>query len=164
MGNTTTRAAAWTAAIIASLAVLAGGATAAGTPLVSTARNAGLKETVLVNHEGRTLYHLSVERSGRFICTNTTCLSFWHPLVVPKGTKPVGSVPLGTVKRPDGRFQVTYKGEPLYSFVEDTKSGDAKGEGFKDVGVWHAATVGATAAPATTATTTTNSGGYSYGR
>jgi len=164
MDTITMRAAAWTAAVLASLAVLAGGASAAGTPLVSTARNAGLKETVLVNSEGRTLYHLSVERAGHFICSNKTCLSFWHPLVVPKGTKPVGQVPLGTVRRPDGRMQVTYKGEPLYSFVEDTKSGDAKGEGFKDVGVWHAATVGAMAATTTSATTTTSSGGYGYGR
>jgi hypothetical protein len=34
---------------------------------------------------------------------------------------------------------VTYKGKPLYTFAGDQKAGDAKGEGFKDVGVWHAA-------------------------
>lgn len=164
MGNTTTRAAAWTAAVLVSLAVLAGGATAAGTPVVSTAHNARLNATVLVNRSGRTLYHLSVERRGHFICTNTTCLSFWHPLLVAKGTKPTGRVPLGTVVRPGGGIQVTYKGEPLYSFTGDAKSGDAKGEGFKDVGVWHAATVGATAPATTTATTATTSGGYGYGR
>jgi len=161
MGNITTRAAAWTVAVLVSPAVLAGGATAAGTPLVSTAHNAQLKATVLVNRQGRTLYHLSVERQGHFICTDGTCLSVWHPLLVPKGTKPVGRVPLGTVKRPDGSLQVTYKGGPLYTFAGDTNRGDAKGEGFKDVGVWHAATVGA---PAATTTTTTTSGGYTYGR
>lgn len=158
MGNTTTRAAAWTAAALVSLAVLAGGATAAGTPVVSTAHNARLKATVLVNRSGHTLYHLSVERSGRFICTNMPCLSFWHPLLVPKGTKPAGRVQLGTVRRPDGSLQVAYKGEPLYSFTGDTKRGDAKGEGFKDVGVWHAATVGAAAA------SSPSSGGYTYSR
>src|SRR5207249_3383017 len=107
MGTTTTRAAAWTATVLVSLAVLAGGATAAGSPLVSTAHNARLKATVLVNRSGRTLYHLSVERSGHFICTNSTCLSLWHPLLVSKGTKPTGRVPLGTVRRPEGKMQVT---------------------------------------------------------
>lgn len=161
MGNTATRAAAWTAAVLASLVMLAGGASAAGPPLVSTAHNARLKATVLVNRSGRTLYHLSVEHRGHFICTNNTCLSLWHPLVVPKGTKPTGRVPLGTVMRPDGKMQVTYKGEPLYTFVEDTKRGDVKGQGFRDVGVWQAATVGASAA---TPTTTTTTPGYTYGR
>jgi hypothetical protein len=50
--------------------------------------------------------------------------------------------------------------------VQDTKRGDVKGEGFKDVGVWHAATVGAAAATTPTTTTTastTTTGGYGYG-
>jgi predicted lipoprotein with Yx(FWY)xxD motif len=64
------------------------------------------------------------------------------------------------VRRPDGRRQVTYKGGPLYTFSGDSRRSDAKGEGFKDVGVWHAATVGASAPPP--ATTTTGGGGY-YG-
>ena len=162
MGNTATRAAAWTAAVLASLAVLAGGAVAAGAPLVSTAHNAKLNETVLVNRSGHTLYHLSVERKGHFICTNSTCVSLWHPLIVPKGMKPTGRVPLGTVMRPNGQMQVTYKGEPLYSFVEDAKRGDVKGEGFRDVGVWHAASPAPAAA--STTTTTTTPGGYTYGR
>ena len=49
--------------------------------------------------------------------------------------------------------------------MQDTKRGDVKGEGFKDVGVWHAATVGAAATTTATTTTaaTTTSGGYGYG-
>ena len=93
---------------------------------------------VLANLRGRTLYSLSVEKHGKFICT-AGCLSIWHPLVVPKGVRPTGPVTLGTVKRPDGRTQVTYRGRPLYRFANDTKTGEANGEGFKDVGTWHAA-------------------------
>jgi predicted lipoprotein with Yx(FWY)xxD motif len=128
--------------------------------VVSTAKNATLGKTVLVNLKGRTLYSLSVERKGKFICTDKTCLSFWHPLVVKAGVAPTGAKSLATVRRPDGRRQVTYRGGPLYTFSGDQRRGDAKGEGFKDVGVWHAATVGASAPPA--ATTTTTGGGY-YG-
>jgi predicted lipoprotein with Yx(FWY)xxD motif len=107
--------------------------------VVKTAKNAKLGKTILVGLNGHTLYHLSVERNGKFICTDKTCLSLWHPLVVRKGVKPAGTSRLGTVKRPDGRRQVTYRGGPLYFFVQDKKRGDVKGEGFKDVGTWHAA-------------------------
>ena len=157
MSTTMTRAAAWTGALALALAgLLAGVAGAAGRPLVTTAQNAHLHAKILVDRSGRTLYHLSVERKGHFICINTTCLSFWHPLLVPKGTKPAGTVALGTVRRPNGTLQVAYKGEPLYTFVQDMKRGDTKGEGFKDVGVWHAATVGAAAS----STSGSGSGGY----
>jgi predicted lipoprotein with Yx(FWY)xxD motif len=124
------------AALLAARAAEAG--TTVRSPLVSAAKNASLSKTVLVNRRGLTLYSLSVERRGRFICTNQACLSFWTPLVVSKGTKPTGIAGLGTIKRPDGGVQVTYRGGPLYTFYLDRKRGDVGGEGFKDVGTWHA--------------------------
>jgi len=151
--------------ISAACLVVATAASAASGLLVRTAQDAHLSTTVLVDRHGHTLYDLSVERKGRFICTTSTCLSFWHPLVVAKGTKPTGQVPLSTIKRPDGRIQVAYKGAPLYTFVQDVKVGDVKGEGFKDVGVWHAASTDATAkaAPAAPTGTTFDNGGYGGG-
>jgi predicted lipoprotein with Yx(FWY)xxD motif len=111
------------------------------------APNAALKEVILTNTKGLTLYSLSIEKHGRFICT-FACTSTWHPLVVPAGVKPTGPVPLGTVKRPDdGHTQVTFKGRPLYVFSGDHKKGQANGEGFKDVGTWHAAKVESLSAP-----------------
>jgi predicted lipoprotein with Yx(FWY)xxD motif len=107
--------------------------------VVKTAQVKGKK--TLVNAGGLTLYRLSAERQGRFICTSKFCLSLWKPLVVPAGTKPTGVRSLGAVRRPDGRRQVTYKGGPLYTFVQDRKPGDASGDGFKDVGVWHPAVI-----------------------
>jgi predicted lipoprotein with Yx(FWY)xxD motif len=107
--------------------------------VVRVMKNAKLGKQILVNKHGRTLYHLSGERPGKFICTDKTCLSFWHPLVVAHGVKPMGATGLATTRRPDGRTQVTFKGGPLYTFVGDKKVGDVKGEGIKDVGVWHAA-------------------------
>jgi len=132
--------AALAAALVAALLVapLAEAAPARARPLVSTARNADLGKTVLVSSKGLTLYSLSVERHGKFICTDSECLSFWTPLTVKKGTKPTGLAGLATIKRPDGRTQVTYRGGPLYTFYLDRARGDDGGEGFKDVGVWHA--------------------------
>lgn len=67
--------------------------------------------------------------------------AIWHPLKIAGGVKPTGPGPvkLGTIKRPDGGIQVTYKGLPLYTFTEDKRPGQIKGQGVKDVGTWHAA-------------------------
>jgi predicted lipoprotein with Yx(FWY)xxD motif len=102
--------------------------------------------SVLANLRGRTLYSLSVEKHGRFICV-AKCLSAWHPLVVPRKVKPKGPVKLGTVKRPSGQIQVTFRGRPLYVFAGDAKKGETNGEGIKDVGTWHAARRRAPSAP-----------------
>lgn len=133
-------------AIVAAIAVLAAAAlfsslAAASTTkrVVKEAHSSSLGSTVLTANNGLTLYSLSVEKNGKFICTGS-CLQAWHPLVVAAGVKPAGPVALGTVKRPDGRRQVTFEGRPLYTFDSDSKKGEASGEGIKDVGTWHAAT------------------------
>jgi predicted lipoprotein with Yx(FWY)xxD motif len=136
--------------------------------LVRTASNSTLGGTVLVNSKGLTLYRLSGEQAGKFICTSSGCLQTWHPLTVPAGSKPTGSVgSLGVVKRPDGTEQVTYKGLPLYTFAQDTAPGQAKGQGFKDVGTWAAVTTGAAKASSSSAASSTpaapaSGGGYAY--
>ena len=129
---------------------------AAQKPVVKVMANAKLHKSILVTRKGLTLYSLSAEKHGRFICVGG-CLSVWTPLVVPRGTKPAGAVKLATIKRPDGRTQVTYRGLPLYTFNDDKKPGDAKGNGFRDVGIWGVATTTG-AAPASAPP----SGGY-YG-
>jgi predicted lipoprotein with Yx(FWY)xxD motif len=105
-----------------------------------------------------TLYHLSIERKGHFICTDSTCLSIWKPLVVAKSVTPTGAKSLSVVKRPDGRRQVAYKGGPLYTFVQDRKPGDTKGNGFRDVGVWRVVTVAGS-----TSSQPSSGGGGGYG-
>jgi predicted lipoprotein with Yx(FWY)xxD motif len=133
-------AVALTLMLVALLIPAAAGAQRPGMTVAKKADNATLGKTVLTTTKGRTLYSLSAETKGRFICTGS-CLSIWHPLVVKAGVKPIGPVMLGTIERPDGRTQVTYRGRPLYRFAGDTKSGEANGEGIKDVGTWHAASV-----------------------
>ena len=116
--------------------------------------------TILVDSRGMTLYRLSAEQNGRFICTTSACTGIWHPLTLSTGATTGGDVgSLGTVNRPDGTTQVTYKGAPLYTFAEDRKSGETKGQGFKDVGTWGVIVVGANSAPATTGTSPEPSSG-----
>jgi predicted lipoprotein with Yx(FWY)xxD motif len=115
--------------------------------VVKTASNS--LGTILVDSQGMTLYHLSGEVNGKFICTSSACVGVWHPLIAPAGGAPSGEgVSLGTVKRPEGTMQVTYKGTPLYTFTGDQQAGETKGQGIKDVGTWSAVETGSGSAPA----------------
>ncbi len=149
------------AGLVAAVALAAGcgsssatgsnGGGGSGNTTVRSSHSAQLGASVLVNDKGMTLYTLSAERGGRFICTKSSkipggsasCLSLWIPLKVAKGSTPNGAAQLGTITRPDdGATQVTWHGRPLYTFADDKAPGDASGNGFKDVGVWKAATQG----------------------
>jgi predicted lipoprotein with Yx(FWY)xxD motif len=110
--------------------------------------------TILVDSQGMTLYHLSGEQGGKFICTGS-CLAVWHPLTVPAGRQPSGEVgSLGTVKRPEGTVQVTYKGTPLYTFAQDKQTGETNGQGIKDVGTWSVITTSSSSTPAASTSST----------
>jgi predicted lipoprotein with Yx(FWY)xxD motif len=143
-----------------------GGGGGSANTTVQSANSSQLGTSVLVNNKHMTLYTLSAEQGGRFICTSSamvpggsaSCLSLWHPLTVAKGSMPTGAAQLGTVTRPDnGATQVTWHGRPLYTFTGDKGPGDASGNGFKDVGVWKAATLGASSS-----SSSSGGGGYGY--
>lgn len=134
--------------------------------LVRSASNSKLGGTVLVNAKGLTLYRLSGEHAGKFICTTSACVGVWHPLTVASGSKPSGNISsLGVIKRPNGTEQVTYRGMPLYTFSHDTAPGQANGQGFKDVGTWMAVKTSGSAKSTTSAKSSSSSssgGGGSY--
>ncbi len=83
--------------------------------------------TMLATVKGKSLY--TAPSSG---CTGG-CLGIWPPLYVAKGKTPAGVTGLGTVSVMVGKrtkFQVTYMGKPLYSFVDDSgTSVDGNGVG-----------------------------------
>jgi predicted lipoprotein with Yx(FWY)xxD motif len=70
-----------------------------------------------------TLYRDTNDPPNTPTCTGG-CASVWPPLVLPAGdTTPRGAkgvTGLGTVKIAGGLLQVTYNGEPLYTFVSDS--------------------------------------------
>jgi predicted lipoprotein with Yx(FWY)xxD motif len=127
-------------ALVTGLAVAVGVANAALVSVHST-QNTALGK-ILVSASGRTLYHNSFEKQNLIKCTGA-CAAEWPPLVIAAGAKPVagagiaGSM-LGTLKRSDGKVQVTYGGKPLYLYSGDKKAGDVKGQGAG--GIWHALT------------------------
>ena len=124
-------------ALFAVSATTALGATGAAT--VKSSSNAKLG-SILVNARGLTLYRFTKDRNGASACTGG-CAAAWPPLLVSGSAKPVAGAgitasKLGTMKRSDGTMQVTYGGAPLYRYAEDTKPGQAKGQG--EGGVWFA--------------------------
>jgi len=105
-------------------------------------RTAGSLGKVLANPGSRTLYRLSPETNSSLLCKSSTCLGIWKPLTVAsKSTKvnlPTGiSGTVSFVKR-GSRWQVSLSRHPLYTFVSDSRAGQANGDGIKSFGgTWH---------------------------
>jgi predicted lipoprotein with Yx(FWY)xxD motif len=92
---------------------------------------------ILVSPKGLTLYHLTAEKGKKILCTGQ-CAQFWPPLLIKKGAKPTAgpgltAKKLGTIRRPDGHYQVTYYGVALYMFAGDKKPGQVNGEGVEKI-------------------------------
>lgn len=118
-------------AVVAAAGVVAVGATAASTPTVKVMKTASLGK-LLATSSGLTLYHYTDEKGGKIDCKGA-CAKLWPPLLVTSGAKPtlgpgLSAAKVGTVKRPDGKTQVTYNGYALYRYAPDKKAGDVKGQ------------------------------------
>lgn len=117
---------------------------------------------VLVTVKGMTLYHYTADKKGKVACTGS-CAQLWRPLVLePRMRQPLGGTGvsgLGVVKDPDGKLQVTYHGEPLYTYVGDHRPGTANGEGLFHK--WFAVQVGKKSTTAA-GTTSKSAGGSSW--
>lgn len=161
------------AIFVASAALLALGVAAAvavTAPILKSAHNPSLHTTIVVDAKGRTLYHLSSERAGTTACSGV-CAKFWIPVLATKGKRVLGkgvvASKVGTVKRSDGKLQLTYNHYALYRYYLDKKAGQASGEGFvTSTGRWYAiATTGKlvkpkSPPPQSTTTNTTTTPGY----
>lgn len=92
----------------------------------------------LTAFNGMTVYTYSKDTAGVSNCSGQ-CATNWPPYTVPSAADVhVSSVfkaaDVGTITRADGTLQVTYKGNPLYFYVKDTKPGDTTGSNVG--GVW----------------------------
>ena len=114
-------------------AIAASGSAARSTTVATAPSGLG---RILVDGRGRTLYLFEKDRRGMSACSGL-CTVYWPPLLtsgkalVSKGAK---RSLLASVRRSDGRRQVTYAGHPLYFFSGDAKRGQTNGEGLTDFG------------------------------
>jgi len=139
---------------------LAGSAKSSSTTLAVHSSKFG---RILVDSQGRSLYMFQRDTRGKSMCYGA-CASNWPPLIASAklraGSGAKASL-LGTTKRKDGRRQVTYKGHPLYRFIQDTKPGQTNGEGLNFFGgEWNLVSP---AGAKVTAAASSGSGGGRYG-
>lgn len=92
----------------------------------------------ITDNNGRAIYIFLNDTNGVSACEGN-CLVNWPPVLVPAAdsmpTLPEGmdAALLGTIERPDGTFQLTFNGWPLYYFVGDTGEGMTTGQAQGEV-------------------------------
>lgn len=90
----------------------------------------------LVDQDGMALYYTKddVPRSGTSSCGDT-CIVYWPPFHTGQIVLPMGlsTFDFGTIYREDGLAQTTYKGWPLYYYINDYNPGDTRGHGMYDL-------------------------------
>jgi predicted lipoprotein with Yx(FWY)xxD motif len=89
----------------------------------------------LTDTEGKTLYWFKNDEPGKSSCSGP-CIQNWpiyyrETVAAPEG---VAQEDFGTITREDGEKQTTFRGYPLYYWVNDKEAGDTTGNGVK--GVW----------------------------
>ncbi|KPU61857.1 secreted repeat of unknown function family protein [Pseudomonas fluorescens] len=100
--------------------------------LAFAAEPAMMKDGMMVDHKGMTVYTYDKDAGGKSMC-NGECAEYWPPMMAPAGAKPEGK--WSTIKRDDGKMQWAFDGKPLYTYMKDKKPGDMAGDNMKNV--WH---------------------------
>lgn len=89
----------------------------------------------LADAKGMTLYYFTLDTDGQSACYGP-CEKAW-PVFYAKDitvSSDLDASDFGTIVRTDGTKETTYKGWPLYHWVNDKSPGDMSGEGVH--GVW----------------------------
>ena len=151
------------AAALAGIAALAAAAAVASPPKAKVLMRTNPVGSALVEVRGHTLYLFTVDRVKTSSCYGA-CAAAWPPFLT--SAKPVAGAGvkqalLGTLKRRDGKLQVTYAGHALYFFAQDAKAGEVTGQGTNST--WYALRASGkritTQPPGTTTPASTGDGG-----
>ena len=119
---------------------------------VNTSTKAGIG-TYLVDGNGHTLYWTTLDSVGQSNVTGNV-LANWPIFYVANivSASPLVASDFGSITRADGNKQTTYKGRPVYYYINDQAAGDTHGQGIN--GVWFAVDPSASGPTATTTSTT----------
>jgi predicted lipoprotein with Yx(FWY)xxD motif len=91
---------------------------------------------ILFDGKGRALYAFTRDTKGRSLCAGA-CAAAWPPFLVRSRPKPGADVVgrlIGTIRRADGKLQVTYGGRPLYYYVGDRQPGQVLCQNVEEFG------------------------------
>jgi predicted lipoprotein with Yx(FWY)xxD motif len=126
------------AGLIAALLVVSLSAPSTSSPGASVGvADSGLGK-LLVDRRRLTLYVYTHDTPNTSVCTEA-CARVWPPATIsgkPTAAPGLSTAKLRAVKRADNTRQLVYNGHPLYTFSEDTRSGQMGGEGF--LNSWYA--------------------------
>jgi len=122
-----------TATVAAHVAAPVLGLTAGlGSEIAPAARIASASGKYWVDAKGMTLYTFDKDTvAGKSMC-NDKCATEWPPLLAAAGATASGEWTV--VTRSDGSKMWAFKGQPLYTFLDDKAPGDVTGnnkDGFK---------------------------------
>ena len=87
---------------------------------------------VMTTPTGMTLYTFDKDAAGKSNCDGE-CAQYWPPLIANPGSIPAGYMTM--ITRSDGQMQWAAHGSPLYTYVDDKKPGDVKGNNYHNN--WH---------------------------
>jgi len=128
-------------AVAASSSAFAGARHEAKGATVQTRNIKGLG-TVLVNSRGLTLYMFKPDKQKKVTCKGS-CAVTWPPLKLKAGQKATAGgaarkALLGSDPNPGGGKVVTYNRWPLYTYIVDSKPGQATGQALNlNGGLWY---------------------------
>jgi predicted lipoprotein with Yx(FWY)xxD motif len=97
--------------------------------------------TILVESRGRTVYVFANDKPNVSTCSGA-CAADWPPVSAPvtlPASFPGVTGKVGSIKRSDGKRQLTVASHPLYTFSGDSGPGQTSGQGITlNGGLWTA--------------------------
>lgn len=93
----------------------------------------------LVDAKGFSLYRFDKDAQGKSNCY-AECAEKWPPALasadeIKAGLGKAANAGFALLERDDGKYQWSYRGQPLYRWIKDEQPGQSSGDGMKNV--WH---------------------------
>jgi predicted lipoprotein with Yx(FWY)xxD motif len=127
-------------ALVAGLITTTGGAETATTESSDARPTVTIRSSdygrILFDSRGRALYAFTADPRGRTVCFGD-CAVAWPPYIVRGALRAPAGVDralLGTIRRPDGRRQLTIAGRSVYYYVGDTAPGIVRCQNVREFG------------------------------
>ncbi len=90
-------------------------------------------ETLLTDNTGKSLYVFDLDQNKPEPACNADCAEVWPPYLINQADLAAIKAPFATIKRKNGKLQLTHEGRPVYTYAFDRHQADDKGDGVGGV-------------------------------
>lgn len=104
-------------------------------PALTTEMKNDENEILLADSFGKTLYTFDLDAGSNTSKCKGDCAEVWPAYIITAEESATLDLPFGFILRANKKLQLTYKGQPLYTYIFDRIPTDEKGD--KIGGVWH---------------------------